>query len=1017
MKIIILSAKGVNQIPFEMDKEPQTTLEWLSSAFNKNDFNDINIVGGKDIENLSLHNLEAKYIYNPKWNETGPIFSLFLVKDLLLSDDCIISYSDVVHRQEAITNLVEMSTDCSILVDSLWKSRYSGRTRLSLSRAEKVILHSNNFVQNVSIDESLVEESSAEFAGMIYISKKTTRDFFQKIGERFFDDKSHESIPYLLNKLIKFNVNIKSVDVNGDWAELDDIKSDGKKTSDFQRFVFGTKSQTLERLKPILKVGKILPQITFCLDEWRDNPKNILKRIKSYFRNNNVVVRSSTFLEDGLQQSYAGHFVSILNVNKEDSNNLMSAIEEVIDSYGSNADSKNQILVQPQIEDVTMSGVLFTCDIRTGAPYYTINYSTSGDTDIVTSGIEGDYNLLYVNKNHKALTSNIKLNKLIHSAIELENLTGNKLLDIEFAFDSKDLFIFQARPITSSFVLKNYEENKIDLELNKIELKISELLKPKSEVLGDTTILGDMPDWNPAELIGSKPRPLAHTIFDYLITKKVWRLARSDLGYFNPKSERLMQILGGHPYIDVRNSLNSFTPNKLKKKLREKLVNESLTYLRNNPTSHDKLEFEVATTCFSPLYEKMVPRWKAYGFNDLEISEILATYKEHTLNIITGNHIKKLINKVDTLNDSRELFKQKQISDFELISSLLKDCELNGTRPFASLARLAFIGNSFLRSFLSKKAITQESYDAFLNSISTVASDMSNKFDEVRRGNLTIQSYLEEYGHLRPGTWDIRSLTYSESPETYFNISKKINNRSSSNIGNSNFSFCDVEIKKMQNILDTLDFKIKINDLLSFIKDSISAREYAKFIFSRNVSEILQIITRIGLKHNISRSDLSYVDIGFFLDSDKMSSIDANHFEEIIKQNKDTFNLNQQIILPQLIFSEKHAHIVQNFKSRANYITVKKIIGEIAIIDGKRERESITDKIVLIESADPGYDWIFTHKIKGLITKYGGAASHMAIRSSEFDLPAAIGLGQDFDKIKQAAQIQLDCENKRVTVL
>ena len=131
MKIIILSAKGVDEFPLKMEKEPQTTLEWLGSAFNKNGFNDINVVGGKDIEKLRLHKLEANYFYNPKWNETGAIFSLLLVKELLLSDDCIISYSDVVHRPEAITNLVEASEDCSILVDSLWKSRYLSLIHIS----------------------------------------------------------------------------------------------------------------------------------------------------------------------------------------------------------------------------------------------------------------------------------------------------------------------------------------------------------------------------------------------------------------------------------------------------------------------------------------------------------------------------------------------------------------------------------------------------------------------------------------------------------------------------------------------------------------------------------------------------------------------------------------------------------------------------------------------------------------------------------------------------------------------
>lgn len=36
---------------------------------------------------------------------------------------------------------------------------------------------------------------------------------------------------------------------------------------------------------------------------------------------------------------------------------------------------------------------------------------------------------------------------------------------------------------------------------------------------------------------------------------------------------------------------------------------------------------------------------------------------------------------------------------------------------------------------------------------------------------------------------------------------------------------------------------------------------------------------------------------------------------------------------------------------------------------------------------------IFGYKIKGLITKYGGMASHMAIRCLEIKISAAIGCG------------------------
>jgi phosphoenolpyruvate-protein kinase (PTS system EI component) len=71
---------------------------------------------------------------------------------------------------------------------------------------------------------------------------------------------------------------------------------------------------------------------------------------------------------------------------------------------------------------------------------------------------------------------------------------------------------------------------------------------------------------------------------------------------------------------------------------------------------------------------------------------------------------------------------------------------------------------------------------------------------------------------------------------------------------------------------------------------------------------------------------------------------------------------------------------------------------------------NLTGKIVLIENADPGFDWIFAQQIGGLITKYGGANSHMAIRCAEFGIPAAIGCGeQRFEMFTRAHQLLLDC--------
>jgi phosphoenolpyruvate-protein kinase (PTS system EI component) len=66
--------------------------------------------------------------------------------------------------------------------------------------------------------------------------------------------------------------------------------------------------------------------------------------------------------------------------------------------------------------------------------------------------------------------------------------------------------------------------------------------------------------------------------------------------------------------------------------------------------------------------------------------------------------------------------------------------------------------------------------------------------------------------------------------------------------------------------------------------------------------------------------------------------------------------------------------------------------------------------VVLIERADPGYDWIFLSPIAGLVTKYGGSNSHMAIRCAELGVPAAIGCGEQvFEQLCNAQSVLLDC--------
>ena len=73
---------------------------------------------------------------------------------------------------------------------------------------------------------------------------------------------------------------------------------------------------------------------------------------------------------------------------------------------------------------------------------------------------------------------------------------------------------------------------------------------------------------------------------------------------------------------------------------------------------------------------------------------------------------------------------------------------------------------------------------------------------------------------------------------------------------------------------------------------------------------------------------------------------------------------------------------------------------------------------MVLVNADPGYDWIFANSIAGLITKYGGMASHMAIRCMEFGIPAAIGCGElIYNYVVSSKRIKLDCSAKKVAIV
>lgn len=784
-----------------------------------------------------------------------------------------------------------------------------------------------------------------------------------------------------------------------------------------ETFRFSSKAQTLKQLKSRVTLFKVQEFCLFGAMQFLDSPDAVLAQVNRTFTSGTLIIRSSASDEDGEKGALAGEYDSVLNIPATDTVAICSAIESVIASYKrkSPRTAGDEVIVQEMVLNTSMSGVIFTHDLNTGAPYYVINYDdVSGLTNTVTSG-GGEYanRTLYIHRGATQSLRSERFQRLMQAVQELEQIMGTQFLDIEFALGA-DLtpYLFQARAITTQTNWNRAVARRIDAALQGIQSFVGERLKPQPGVYGNTTVLGQMPDWNPAEMIGRAPRALASSLYKKLITDHAWRIAREKMDYAAPVGHPLMVSLAGQPFIDTRLSFHSFLPAGLAPAIAEKLVNAWINRLRSHPELHDKVEFEVAITNYS--FDIDDKRRELIGdcLDDTEWQAFKSAVRgqTHALLLDQGaGGIRDALSRIETLagrqaSAARSPWKQEITALFGLID----DCIHFGTVPFSILARHGFIAKSILLSLRQRGILSDDDMRQIQSGIRTVASELVDDMRRLQLNEIDLGDFMVRYGHLRPGTYDILSPRYDQMPDFGLNDSHV---RPYAESGR--FQLQPDQKASIDQLLISEGFpEFDAEKLLEYVRLATVGREYGKFVFTRSISEMLELIGNFGEKHGLSRDELSHIPINDLLNV--LANSGEGSLEERLRQISETeaehHVLSVAIRLPQVLFDQAGVHVVPFQVSHPNFITHKKITAGCVCLGPAQPAPSLAGKIVLIENADPGFDWIFAQDIGGLITKYGGANSHMAIRCAEFGIPAAIGCGeQRFEAFRSASQILLDC--------
>ncbi len=987
LQVIILGAsaskfftKNTANIPVNCAK---TVLDWQTDAFSGKDAT-FTFVGGNQIEHLSHEGSDVHFVFNPQWESSSCAASLRL-SGFDVNTPAFVCYADVLFRRSLVYQmLAESRDDCGIVV----------AVDLDLS-----LLKTKEDYETICIDKI-----HYPFVGCVYFRPQALK--ILKENACFCDEVKDYRLSEVVRCLQKRDCNVRFLDVHGLWTEVLSSKEVAK-------FVLTTKAQTLCTLQGKVTKAHILEQVCCSVRQWRENPQAILEDALGRFGSQTLVVRSSSLREDGFVTANAGKFESLLNVQPT-SEALRQAIDAVIASYG-NQNSADQVLIQPMLHDVKLSGVVFTRTLTYGAPHCVVNYAQK-DTAAVTSGSCKSDETFYHWKYSK-IPSNAPnfYPKLFEAVQEIETLVQFDALDIEFAVtDNDELYIFQVRPIASQ-KLREVTDESLRTYLADAEQRFADYQVPHPDVRGKETIFGVMPDWNPAEIVGTKPHRLAISLYQSLITNDIWAQQRAEFGYKDVRPYPLIVNFIGHPYVDVRASVHSFLPNVLSDETTEKLVNYFVRRLKQNPAWHDKLEFMVMPTCYTVDFED---RWRELLTTEAGLSEEeILTYKEALLTLTKNafETCERCYAEMQTIERRFDRIDASDLKPLDKIYVLLKTC-CAGTLNFSHLARSGFIASSFLKSFVAKGFLSEEEKMRITGGIKTITGQF---FDEIQRalsGEISKEACVRTYGHLRPGTYDITSPAYRSDPDKYL-FSTATGEKEPPKIEERY-----VPSKSLEHTLRET-FGVSWDEFYQFISHAVAGREYSKFVFTRYISKVLDLIKVIGEKYGFDAEAMSHVPIGLFeeIRNGLFSRKDtASLLKTMIAKGKEYNLITQSIELPPLITKADDFYAFFVPKTLPNFIGNGTIEAEVVYLEHSETTDGslLSGKIILIEQADPGFDWIFNYNIGGLITAYGGPNSHMAIRASEFNLPASIGVGESlFNKLKFVRLVRLDCAAHQLTVL
>ena len=688
-------------------------------------------------------------------------------------------------------------------------------------------------------------------------------------------------------------------------------------------------------------------------------------------------VRSAANVEDGAESSFAGQFTTFLNVSKKDLKNKIQTCANATTASKKYAESKNintknlkvDVIVQEMI-DADFAGVIFTAN-----PQGLLNESIIvvapglGENVVAEKSKATSYyynttdNLYYADGDKDYLDENT-IQKLIALSQQIEEVL-TKNLDIEYAIKNGEIYILQARPITTlktnhplvldnSNIVESYPGISLPLTISFAKMIYSgvfesvcrRVVRDEKELQKHQSVFKQM--------VGSSNGRLYYKISNWY-----------EIINFLPFSQKILPM-----WEESLGLKNSF-----------KHQHEANFWLHARVAKNFLKELKNSQKNMAWLNKKFIAVEKAYRANyseDLNLQQSLDLFYQLADSLFPHWDL-TLINDMYCFINVGLLKKKQGERANETISAI---SNLESMKPVETMILLA----------ADKNELSKDEYQLRFNRYIEDYGDRN--VEELKLEGLTFRT--------NPELLERRIEAYRKDPENLYRLADEIRHKTRT-------SQKDLLAKRCAS--------------------GIRNREISRLNRSRIFGMVREIMLHIGKilteeKAIKTQSDIFYLTIEEIESYNKK----AYDLQSIIKNRKQEYQIFAQLPnYSKLIFTEQEFDkLPQKLNTHPQKLDSTNILngtpcsngtvsGEALIIKSPTEQYDTTGKILVTRSTDPG--WVFMlSTAKGIISERGSLLSHTAIISRELKIPSVVGVENATKLLKNGDKITLDGKTGKITI-